>query len=252
MLQKNKRIRIFAGPNGSGKSTILRKIQQKYFSGPFVNADSIELILNEKGCFNPTSELNHDISDKAFIQYFSINGDSWIKKSKEEGQVISLYVNEGALFTKSKPTSYDAAMAADFLRESLLETDKTFSYETVLSHSSKLRFLQKSNDLGFNNYLYFICTIDPEINIERVKQRHKLGGHDVPEAKIIKRYYNSLEQLEKLIPLCYRAYFFDNSVHYPEKKIKPIAEVDNDGNLILSEQMVPNWLEQYVIKRLFN
>lgn len=252
MLQRNKRIRIFAGPNGSGKSTILRKIQEKYFSGPFINADSIELILNEKGCFNPSSELNLDISDKAFNQYFSLKGDSWIKKSKEEGQVISLYVNEGSLFTKSHPTSYDAVMAADFLRESLLGMDKTFSYETVLSHSSKLRFLQKSKDLGFNNYLYFICTIDPEINIERVKQRRKLGGHDVPEVKIVKRYYNSLEQLEKLIPLCYRAYFFDNSEHLPEKEIKPVAEVDNEGNLILNEEMIPNWLEKYVLKRLYD
>lgn len=252
MLQKNKRIRIFAGPNGSGKSTILRKIQKHYFSGPFVNADSIELILNEKGCFNPNSELDHCITDEAFNKHIVLNGDSWIKKSEEEGQAISLYVKDGSFYTKLQPTSYDAAMAADFLRESILEMGKTFSYETVFSHSSKLRFLQKSKDLGFNNYLYFICTIDPEINIERVKQRRKLGGHDVPEDKIIKRYYNSLEQLEKLIPLCYRAYFFDNSEHNPEKEIKPVAEVDNEGNLILNEKMIPNWLEKYVLKRLYN
>ena len=35
-------MRVFAGPNGSGKSTIIKEIQKKVTTGPYVNADDIE------------------------------------------------------------------------------------------------------------------------------------------------------------------------------------------------------------------
>jgi len=44
-----KRLRIFAGPNGSGKSTILKSIliNRNIDLGIYVNADDIEVILNQ-------------------------------------------------------------------------------------------------------------------------------------------------------------------------------------------------------------
>jgi len=48
-MASKKRVRIFAGPNGSGKSSLFRGFQQeiKEKTGFFVNADEIELKLNQ-------------------------------------------------------------------------------------------------------------------------------------------------------------------------------------------------------------
>ncbi len=38
-----------------------------------------------------------------------------------------------------------------------------------------------------------------------------MGGHPVPEQKIIERYYRSMDLLMQAIECCDRAYLFDNS-----------------------------------------
>jgi predicted ABC-type ATPase len=52
MSNRIKRMRVFAGPNGSGKSTIIKEIQQKVFTGTYINADDIE-----KGYYTVLSSL---------------------------------------------------------------------------------------------------------------------------------------------------------------------------------------------------
>jgi ABC-type cobalamin/Fe3+-siderophores transport system ATPase subunit len=66
-VASKKRVRIFAGPNGSGKSSLFRGFQQeiKEKTGFFVNADEIELKLNQ------SSFLNCFISD--LLRYFNSN-----------------------------------------------------------------------------------------------------------------------------------------------------------------------------------
>lgn len=252
MQEKSKRIRIVAGPNGSGKTTVLRKIQLNYFSGPYLNADEILLALSKNRIFNPVLNLNIRFTDKQFQAFYKKQGASWIEKSKKNNTSISLYSKNGIFFTKLDPNSYDAAMAADFLREMFLKKDATFTFETVFSHPSKLSVLERAKKKGFKNYLYFICTVDPVINVERVKQRHQLGGHNVPKDKIVKRYFDSLSLLKDVIPLCYRCFFFDNSADDSTSAIHPIAEIDNKGNLIFLQEKVPNWLDEYVIQPLYN
>ena len=71
----------------------------------------------------------------------------------------------------------------------------SFTYETVMSHISKVELLNYAKLKGFRTYLYYIATDDPEINISRVKNRVNLGGHNVPENLIIDRYHRSLDLL---------------------------------------------------------
>lgn len=111
----------------------------------------------------------------------------------------------------NKSHSYEAAFIADILREELLKNGKKFAFETVMSHESKIDFLIKSEHSKYKNYLYFISTESPIINIERVKQRVKLGGHPVSEKKIQSRYINSMQNLKKAVNHTYRTFVFDNS-----------------------------------------
>ena len=50
-----------------------------------------------------------------------------------------------------------------------------------MSHISKVEFLREAKRQGYKTYLYYVSTVDPQINIARVKYRVSVGGHPVPE-----------------------------------------------------------------------
>ena len=177
-------------------------------------------------------------------------GRSWIAKAAEKANKVSLSMSKGELRVGSNPSPYDAALAADFIRHELLNRSATFTFETVLSHISKIEFLKEAKESGYKNYLYFICTTDPGINIQRIAQRVKLGGHDVPRDKVIKRYIESLEILSSIIPLCHRVFLFDNSSDI--RSVSPVAEIDTKGHLSYAKSEMPWWVEDYVIKPLYS
>jgi predicted ABC-type ATPase len=238
-----------AGPNGSGKSTVLQEVRKSFFSGPFVNADEIEKALKEKSLINLPSIYGLTLEDELFTRFLLNEGKSWVEKAKEEGSSISIRSSNGMLLVHENPSPYDAALAADFIRLQLLNKGETFTFETVLSHPSKINFLQQSLKAGFKNYLYFICTVDPVINIERVSQRVALGGHTVPEDKIVKRYNESLKVLHQIIPLCHRVYLFDNSAE--ERSIDPVAEIDDKKRFIAKTESIPWWVDEYVVDKIY-
>ncbi len=249
MPSKSKRLRIMAGPNGSGKSTILHEVRKKFYSGPFVNADEIEKSFHEKGLINPPAIYDLSTTDESFDDFMSGTGKSWVEKAAKEKSHISVHSSNGILLVKGKPSPYDAALAADFIRYQLLVKGETFTFETVLSHSSKIDFLQRSLDAEYKNYLYFICTIDPAINIARVHQRVALGGHSVPDDRIEKRYNDSLDVLPLIIPFCHRVYLFDNSDE--ERSIEPVAVIDDKHKLTIHTEQLPWWVQEYVIAKLY-
>ena len=76
--------------------------------------------------------------------------------------------------------SHFVSALADFLHEKLVASHASFSFETVMSHTKKIELLRSALSTGFRNYLYFVATEAPEINISRVQIRVKEGGHNVP------------------------------------------------------------------------
>jgi predicted ABC-type ATPase len=251
MSERSKRLRILAGPNGSGKSTIVKKIRSSYYCGFFVNADEIQQTLDAKKVLNLNAEYGLTIPSETYHRYLLHEGKSWLEKAEAEKSPINISFSENNLLIgNSHPTGkYDAAIAADFIRFQLLLQNNTFTFETVLSHSSKINFLRQAKEHGYKNYLYFVCTVDPTININRVAQRVALNGHAVPEDKIINRYYGSLALLPSLIPLTYRTYLLDNSAENSE--IKLVAEVENGNTYIPKTENVPWWVYEHVIDPLF-
>jgi len=98
---------------------------------------------------------------------------------------------------------------------------------------------------GFRSYLYFVATASPDLCIQRVIQRSKTGGHNVPHEKIRARYARALDQIIPAIRLTHRAYIFDNS-----ETMNLIAEVSPEKRLSIKTERVPEWLEKHVLKRL--
>ncbi len=152
---------------------------------------------------------------------------------------LGVYVNPDEIAKTREGDELSRAKEAQRLaiqqREQLLLEGQSMTYESVMSHPSHLEFLKRAKISGYRTYLYFVGVENPEINKVRVKNREKLGGHAVPEEKIVPRYKRTLEQLFKACLLVNRAYVFDNSlddyhmvaeIHEGELTVHPDNQAD--------------------------
>lgn len=110
-----------------------------------------------------------------------------------------------------------AAEYATGLRYKYLQEKRDFVFETVFSSEEKIEFVRKAKEAGFFIRLFFVCTSDPVINVNRITQRYLNGGHEVPISKITSRYYKSIINANLAISIVDRAYIYDNSIenHIP-------------------------------------
>lgn len=89
---------------------------------------------------------------------------------------------------------------------------KSFVFETVFSAPDKIDFVLRAKKAGFFIRIFFIATTDPAINASRIAKRVMKGGHDVPIAKIISRYYKSIRNCKTVASIIDHLYVYDNSI----------------------------------------
>ncbi len=238
------RLRMFAGPNGSGKSTIFHSIKRMLHIDLFINADEIEKEFNDSGFINL-----YDFGIKPMESNWQefLKNSTLVSKIKSTGIEIQLSLKNNIIVHQTKRSfSYEAALVAEFLRLQLIQTNRSFSFETVMSHSSKVDILDFSMQNDFRNYLYFICTESPLINKERVRLRVEKGGHPVPLEKVEERYFRSLDLLALAVKRTYKSFIFDNSGS--EQKL--IAEVYQGKKITIHNDSVPNWVNRHLFEKL--
>jgi predicted ABC-type ATPase len=230
------RMRMFAGPNGSGKSTIKGVIEPELL-GVYINPDDIEKEIRQSG-FLAFSAYGVETTASEVLSFFVAS--SFLAKYGLSDDASKLRFAEGELhFDAVSVNSYFASVAADFIRQKLLETGVTFTFETVMSHPDKVDLLRKAQERGFRTYLYYVATEDPEINISRVENRVESGGHQVPTDKIVERYHRSLALLADAVQYTDRAYIFDNSYH---EKVW-IAEITGGNDMEMKSDAMPHWFK---------
>lgn len=230
------RLRMFAGPNGSGKSTI-KEVVPAELLGVYINPDEIEKELSNTGKLD---FYNYQIQppDAEVMNYLQ---HSQLLKSAGLTSELSHVrcINNTLDFSQTQVNSYFASVIASYIREKLLELKTSFTFETVMSSPDKVDFLAKARKCGFRTYLYFVATEDPRINISRVAHRVKVGGHPVPEEKIVSRYHRSLALLINAVSHSDRAYIFDNS----GSERTWLAEITDGTELEFKSNLIPNWLK---------
>lgn len=137
-----------------------------------------------------------------------------------------LYSNADDYQSVTGCTAMEAAQFVEKQRYSLIADNKNFCFETVLSTDRYLNMLKYAKTNGYFIKAYFVLTGDPDINVMRVATRVAMGGHDVPEDKIVSRYYNSLGLLKELIKVVDICHVYDNST----KEIKRIYKKGLHGS----------------------
>lgn len=238
---------MFAGPNGSGKS-VLKSYLPAALLGVYLNPDEIEAGIRQAG-FLDVGAFGIETTAAEVLPVFT--GSDFLKAEGLEEPARRLRFADGRLeFAGVTVNAYFASVAVDFLRRKLLKRKATFTFETVMSHPGKVALLAEAQRAGYRTYLYFVATDDPEINVSRVRNRVGLGGHPVPEDKIVSRYHRSLDLLMEAIKHTNRAYIFDNSTDNADRKLAWVAEITDGRALELKINRIPPWFKRAVMEKI--
>lgn len=247
-MPKQPKLRIFAGPNGSGKTTLFDSIKSIYFSTKlFVNADYLEEAYKRNNFIN-LSDFNFSSDDELFRAFYLASG--LYKKAQFNPNTWNLKIIENVIVKANQEinttfNSYHFAVIADFIRHQLINAKKSFSFETVFSHPSKLELIELAKSNNYKVYLYFIGTETPIMNLERVKDRIKKGGHAVESEKVEKRYFLTMELLMDMIKKVDETYLWDNS----GIKHKFLGNI-KDGFAEFEQLNYPNWVDKYILDKI--
>lgn len=251
------KLRIFAGPNGSGKSTIIKAVREYRTSagrplelGKYVNADDIVQILVSDGSFKlaPFKVSKSKNTFHAFVRCSGLIRDkfTWnVFESCHNFHRSGITMADGC--TRGTIEALAQVLAA-YLVEELMTAGRSLSFETVFSHESKLQTMRHATENGYRVYLYFVATESPIINIGRVANRVKMGGHAVPEGLITSRYHRSLGLLHSAVEASYHSYLFDNSREQSRMFAKYRSEVKSRWEVDLED--MPNWFYTHYIRKL--
>jgi predicted ABC-type ATPase len=134
--------------------------------------------------------------------------------------------------------SYQAASIAEEVRNRLVEEGKTFCFETVFSHPSKVDFLAKAKAYNYEIVLVFIHLSSIDLNKARISQRIEEGGHFVPDEKVETRIPRTLENIKTAIQLVDQAYLLDNSDS--DRPFEQVA-VLREQQIEFKVQPIPEW-----------
>jgi predicted ABC-type ATPase len=261
---------VFAGPNGSGKTSLFQYLLKIHAFNVYHHINPDQIAADMRFGFNisnwplefSTDEFLSYLDSSSFQKLVSFRFAEAVRIQKgilslkpivsSEAQAASGGVVQPASL-RSRPegphTSYLYAALGDFLRRKMLDSDSSFSFETVFSHPSKIDELRAARENGFITYLYVIATKNPSINLERIRNRVERGGHDVPEEKTVARYQRTMENICAAFLLANRVYFFDNSVSTETGAYQYFAE-KRDDRLLIHGSTVPEWFEKNVLAKL--
>jgi predicted ABC-type ATPase len=83
----------------------------------------------------------------------------------------------------------------------MLADGKSFVIESTISGKYHRRVLDEARGRGYEIILIYVFLDALELNIARIKNRVRLGGHNVPEADVVRRFYRSVKNFGNVATL---------------------------------------------------
>ena len=230
------------GPNGAGKSTTYTALVAERIIPvlPWVNADELLVQLVTQGEVSLSEFGLRAVSARAFNSAVETHP---LKASLvAQGRSLGLlaFGDPPTITTDAEATAYEAALATALIRGCLVAERVSFSFETVMSHPSKIALFSRAAAAGYQTQMIFVCTQDVELNVARVKQREREGLHGVPPDKIRSRYRRCLDLLPQAASHCDFVYLLDTT--RDEREL--VATKTPEGWSVHTE--LPAWAEPTV------
>lgn len=132
-------------------------------------------------------------------------------------------------------------------RQAALDGKRSLSFETVMSHPSKVDFMREAKARGYEISFYFVGTDDPLINLERIKDRVEKGGHNVPVEKTLARYERVMDLLPEAVKSSDYAELYDNSRDDDPLRL---AAAISEGKTIVYIDDPPHWVMERLLYQL--
>ena len=116
---------------------------------------------------------------------------------------ISRFINADLLAAGLDPLQPErAAFQAGRMMLEMIDTcvqrGENFAFETTLSGRGYARMIPRWREQGYWVKLYYLPLPSPETAIERVRQRVTMGGHNIPEEDIRRRFHAGWRNFQNL------------------------------------------------------
>lgn len=134
-------------------------------------------------------------------------------------------------------TPAQAAREALRLRRVALAERKSHLVETTLAGLGILRHMKDARSRGYRAIFHYVSVDSPEQALDRIRNRVALGGHDVPEADVRRRFVRSLQNLHSAVEHADEVLLYDNTD--PDRPHREVA-IYRAGSWWVAE-VVPGW-----------
>ncbi len=197
----------------------------------------INLAINEK-----LENGKESPEDKFMKIYTIIGGVNGAGKSSFTGVLKESRKDLGRIIDVDKIT---AQLGGDPLKggkESIRRIDDclkkgiSFTQETTLSGFRTERTAKKALESGYFVRLYYVGLNTAQESLDRIANRVRRGGHDIPQDDVLRRFDGRWESVAKVLPYCNEAEFYDNDNGFVK-----VGEYRN-GELILIGEHRPSWI----------
>lgn len=135
--------------------------------------------------------------------------------------------------------SIPAAREAILRCRQLLVDRQSFTLETTLAGHGAMTILREAKKAGYETFVGYVALDEPDLHIERVRLRVSRGGHDIPDADIIRRYGRSLARAPEALRFCDEAIVFDNSGFQLERML-----LLESGRVVWRAETLPEWVQR--------
>jgi predicted ABC-type ATPase len=124
------------------------------------------------------------------------------------------------------------------LSKQYIQSESSFIVETTFAGNTYIKLIREAKSRGWLVILMYIGIDNPNMNVLRVADRVKLGGHDVPREDILRRYERSLANLNKAAKIVDKLILYDNSTNAGHQLL---AVIEGDRTVVHTLEL-PNWV----------
>lgn len=177
--------------------------------------------------------------------YILISGVNGVGKSslrgvlEGQGVLLGHIIDADAIAKQNNFDNIKAGKKAISEINYCLKNNLSFTQETTLAGHRIEKTIRQARKQGYYVTMFYVGLNSKEESINRIANRVKKGGHNIPKKDIIRRFENRIESLKRVIPLCDEIIFYDN-----ENGFIKVAEVINN-KFSYTNGYQPDWIKKF-------